>query len=107
MVESQTGTYIVDCCRVNGYTNSGRLYVLVFYLCYLKVRLGDSLKAMFCPLFLGIGIRPAIFQASGNIPSEKDRLNKTARGSDMVLDTALSIRLLIPSSPLIYIYTEQ
>ena len=35
----------------------------------------------------------------GKIPSEKDRLNKTARGSDMVLDTALSIRLLIPSSP--------
>ena len=25
---------------------------------------------------LGIGIRPAIFQASGNIPPEKDRLNK-------------------------------
>ena len=63
------------------------------------MRLGDSLKAMFCSPFLGIGIRPAIFQASGNIPSEKDWLNKIARGSDMVLDTALSIRLLIPPSP--------
>ena len=38
--------------------------------------------------FFGIGMGPATFQGSGKIPSEKERLNSTARGSDMVLDTA-------------------
>ena len=29
LVESQTGTYIVDCCRVKGYTNSCILLMLL------------------------------------------------------------------------------
>ena len=49
--------------------------------------------------FFGIGIRPDIFQVSENIPSEKERFSKIARGLDIFLDTAFNIRLLIPSSP--------
>ena len=49
--------------------------------------------------FFGIGIRPNIFQVSGNIPSEKERFNKIARGFDIFFDTAFNIRLLMSSSP--------